>query len=349
MQQILNQFFYLFFIIIAIALLYLLAPILTPFVLGALLAYLIDPLVIKLKRLHIPNLLSVLLVFLFAFSILGLLIVLLVPLIEKQVNNFIVIIPQMIIWLQNKLLPWLNDHFGVQELVGIDTIKSAMAGSGIKVGGMLTWTFKTVVHSGHTLILWLTNLVLIPVVTFYLLRDWDRIIKGIRNSLPRSIEPIVVKMTHECNEVLSAFFRGQLLVMLSLSCIYSIGLTLVGIKIGLVIGIIAGIFAIVPYLGFIIGITMASIAAVLQFGAWDHVFLVWAVFLVGQCTESFFLTPLLVGHRIGLHPVAVIFSVLTGGMLFGFFGILLALPVASVVMVWIRYFNQRYRASGFYK
>lgn len=349
MQKIMNQTFVIFSTLVFIALLYLLAPILTPFLLGALIAYFADPLVRKLRQWHIPNLLSVLLVFLLVILIFTLLILLLVPLIEKQINNLTVAIPNIMAWAQQNMLPWLNDHFGVDELVGVDTIKAALANTGVKVGGVLDWTFQTVLHSGHAIILWVTNCILTPVVAFYLLRDWDQIIAGIRNILPRSIEPVAVKMANECNEVLSAFFRGQLLVMLALGCIYSIGLTIVGLKIGIVIGLIAGIFAVVPYLGFIVGILSASIAAYVQFGEWSHVYLVWAVFLIGQCMESMFLTPLLVGHRIGLHPVAVIFSVLTGAMLFGFFGVLLALPVASVIMVWIRYFNQRYRQSQFYQ
>ena len=349
MQKIMNQTFIIFSLIIFVALLYLLAPILTPFLLGALLAYLVDPLVRKLKRWHIPNLLSVLLVFMLFFLVIALLILLLVPLIEKQVSNLLVAIPQIVAWAQQKILPWLDEHFGINELMGVDTIKTAMADTGMKVSGVLGWTLQTVVQSGHAIILWVTNLILTPVVTFYLLRDWDPILKGVRNALPRSIEPMMVKMAHQCNEVLSAFFRGQLLVMLALGCIYSAGLSIVGLKIGLVIGLIAGMFAIVPYLGFIVGILAASIAAYVQFGDWSNVYLVWVVFLVGQCTESVFLTPLLVGHRIGLHPVAVIFAVLTGGMLFGFFGVLLALPVAAVIMVWIRFFNKRYHQSQLYQ
>jgi predicted PurR-regulated permease PerM len=214
---------------------------------------------------------------------------------------------------------------------------------------MAAWLWKSVLHSGFALIEWVAHLVLIPVVTFYLLRDWDKVVKGVRELLPRSSEPTIVKLATECDDVLSAFFRGQLLVMLSLATIYSIGLSLVGLQVGLMIGLIAGLLSLVPYLGFIVGIVTASIVAYVQFGTLSSLFLVWLVFMVGQVIESTFLTPNLVGNRIGLHPVAVIFSVLAGGTLFGFFGVLLALPVAAVIMVLLRFFYQRYCNSRLYQ
>jgi len=349
MQNITNKTFILFAIIIFVGLIYLLAPILTPFVVGALLAYLADPCVAKLRSWHVPNLLSVIFVFFLVFLILFLMILLLIPLIEKQIALLATAIPDIVAWIQNTLLPWLSTRWGVEELLNIDTLKSTLALAVPKAGSLAAAVLKTMVHSGYTLILWLVNLILIPVVTFYLLRDWAALRTGCRNLLPRSIEPTVVKLTRECNEVLSAFFRGQLLVMLGLGCIYSVGLSLIGLQIGIMIGLIAGLASIVPYLGFVIGISAASIAALVQFGTWHALPWVLLVFVIGQCAESMVLTPYLIGNRIGLHPVAVIFAVLAGGTLFGFFGVLLALPVASVIMVWIRFLNKHYRTSQFYK
>lgn len=334
---------------IGVALLYLLAPILTPFLVGALLAYLGDPLVTWLTKRRIPRLLSVVLVFLILFMIITLLILVLIPLIQEQVSTLIIVIPGIFSWLQKTIIPWVTIHFGVDEIINIDTVKQTLADNWTKAGGAAQWAVKTVLHSSFALFEWLTNLILIPVVTFYLLRDWDLVVKGIHNLLPRQIEPTIKKLVIECDAVLSAFFRGQLLVMLALGIIYGTGLSVVGLQIGLMIGLLAGLASIVPYLGFIVGLIVASIAAVVQFGTWMSVLQVMCVFVIGQCLESMFLTPKLVGHRIGLHPVAVIFAVLAGGSLFGFFGVLLALPVAAVIMVVVRFTHQHYRASKLYR
>jgi predicted PurR-regulated permease PerM len=194
----------------------------------------------------------------------------------------------------------------------------------------------------------LMNLLLIPVVTFYLLRDWDILVAKIYDLLPRRIAPTTAKLAVEVNTVLSSFLRGQFYVMLALASIYSIGLMLVGLDLALLIGLMAGLVSFVPYLGATVGIVSACIAAVVQFHEVTPLISVAAVFLVGQVLEGTVLTPKLVGDKIGLHPVAVIFSVLAGGQLFGFLGILLALPIASIVMVFLRHVNELYRDSEFY-
>jgi len=190
--------------------------------------------------------------------------------------------------------------------------------------------------------------VLIPVVTFYLLRDWDKLVEGIRASIPRKIEPTVSALTREIDEVLGAFIRGQLMVMLALGLIYALGLWLVDLDLAFIIGMAAGLLSIVPYLGTFVGVVAAVIAAVFQFQDLLHTVLVLAVFSVGQSLESMVLTPKLVGDRIGLHPVAVIFAVLAGGQLFGFLGILLALPAASALNVLFLHLNAQYRQSDLY-
>ncbi len=344
MKTMLSQTFIIFGIIVAVVLLHLLAPILTPFLVGALLAYLFNPLVVKLKRKGVPNLLSVLLVFIAILLILTGLILLLIPLVQKQIILFVQTTPAMIAWVQTNVLPWVSDNF-----IDINSLKESLGTASSKMGDVVSWTLATVLHSGQAVIFWMGMIFLIPVVTFYLLRDWQRILKAIRNLLPRSIEPTVVKLTEQCDEVLSAFFRGQLLVMFTLGVLYCIGLSIIGLKLGILIGIMIGFMSIVPYLGVSVGILMATIAALVQFGAGHELLLIWLVFLIVQSLEGSMLTPLLVGKRIGLHPVAVIFSVLAGGRLFGFFGILLALPVAAIVMVWLRYLHQRYHASRYYQ
>ena len=344
-----NKIFYIIIGIVTLGLVYLLAPILTPFLVGALLAYLVDPLVRLLMRLKMPRLLAVIIVFFVLFAIILAVVFLLIPLIQNQLETLTEFIPATIAWMQETMLPALKERFGIQEIINITTLKATLSDNWTKAGGLASWLFSTVLHSGFALIALITNLILIPVVTFYLLRDWDMVIRRARKLIPRSIEPTVVDLVTQCDEVLSAFFRGQLLVMFLLGVIYSLGLMMIGLKVGLAIGLISGLVAIVPYLGFIVGVTSASIAAYVQFGTLSAVAWVWVVFAIGQVLESNVLTPKLVGERIGLHPVAVIFAVLAGAVLFGFFGVLLALPVAAVIMVMIRYLNQQYQNSRLYQ
>jgi predicted PurR-regulated permease PerM len=192
------------------------------------------------------------------------------------------------------------------------------------------------------------NLVLIPVVTFYLLRDWDKLLEGIRTLIPRRIEPVISGLSSEIEEVLGAFIRGQLMVMFALGAIYAVGLWLVGLDLAFIIGMSAGLLSIVPYLGTAVGIVAGLAAAAFQFQDLFHIVLVLIVFGAGQSLESMFLTPKLVGDAVGLHPVTVIFAVLAGGQLFGFLGILLALPVASALNVLVRHLRQEYTKSSLY-
>ena len=205
--------------------------------------------------------------------------------------------------------------------------------------------------SGRALLGWMTDVLLVPVVGFYLLRDWDQLMLKVRALLPRRIEPLLVRLAGECHDVLGAFIRGQLLVMLGLGLIYAGGLSIIGLDLGLLVGLLAGLASIVPYMGFVVGCSAALIASVFQHGGMELYPLlgVALVFGVGQTLEGMLLTPLLVGDRIGLHPVAVIFAILAGGQLFGFVGILLALPAAAVIMVMLRHVNDLYKLSDLYR
>jgi predicted PurR-regulated permease PerM len=188
----------------------------------------------------------------------------------------------------------------------------------------------------------------VPVVTFYLLRDWDKLVAHIDALLPREAQPTIRRLARETDSVLGAFVRGQLLVMLGLAIYYAVALKLVGLDVGPLIGMIAGLVSFVPYLGFIIGIVASVIAVLVQFHDTFHLVLVLVVFGVGNLLESYILVPKLVGNRIGLHPVAVIFAVLAFGELFGFIGVLLALPMASIAMVLLRFLRERYEASSLF-
>ncbi len=299
---------------------------------AALFAYLTNPLVKRLEKWRVPHILAVLLIFAALFGVIAMFVLMLFPLIQKQIVALIEVLPDLINWIEKTVAPW------VKEFVSIDTAKTTLSESLTKTG----WVLSTVVSSGYTLTNWIINLVLIPVVTFYYLRDWDKILLQLKNIIPNKYRPTVVKLANQCDEVLGAFFRGQLLVMLGLCLIYSIGLMTIGLKLGLIIGLIGGILSIVPYLGSAFVLIGASIAALVQFGEMNALIGVLIVFLIGQTIEGYILTPYLVGERIGLHPVAVIFAIMAGGTLFGFFGILLALPAAAVIMVLLRHLNHRY-------
>jgi predicted PurR-regulated permease PerM len=330
-------------------LIYQLSPVLMPFVFGAVLAYLGDPLADKLEMHRLTRMQSVIVVFLAMAMVLALVLFLVIPQLEIQIANFIANLPEYAERLNSTVLPWLEKrfklnlkHFQMDELINLAKNQWQNA------GGIVASMMSSVSHSGSVIIAFIINLLLIPVVTFYLLRDWDILVARIYDLLPRRIAPITAKLANEVNTVLSAFLRGQFYVMLVLGCIYSVGLWMAGLDMGLLIGMIAGLVSFIPYLGAIVGITAASIASLVQYQELSQLIPVAIVFTIGQVLEGTVLTPKLVGNKIGLHPVAVIFSVMAGGQLFGFLGVLLALPVASIIMVLLRHVHDIYRDSEFY-
>jgi len=327
-----------------------LAPILSPFVFAALLGWLGDPLVDRIQRTGRSRNTAVVLVFTAMVLLLALVIVILVPLIERQIVTLVQSMPGYRDWLVNIALPWLEQRTGLQILSWLDPDRLIeMARSHWqKAGGVATTLLGYVSRSGFAVLGWATNLVLIPVLTFFFLRDWDNFIERIAALIPRNQENTVSQLAHESSQMLGGFLRGQFLVMAILGVLYGFGLWLVGLDLGILIGIIAGLLTFVPYLGPATVIVLGGIAALVQFGDWHHLLGVAAVFGIGQVIESYWLTPKLVGDRIGLHPVAVIFAVLAGGKLFGFLGMLVALPVAAVANVLLRFAVDRYRASRAY-
>ena len=333
-------------------LLYLLAPVLTPFLVAALLAYLFDPLVSRLEQHKLRRAVAVTLVLAVLLLLLVLLAVLLVPMLERQVVWLVKQFPHYLDLLQLQLPIWAARLGLDPALVNITSIKQVVLdnlGSTIaKSGGFAITVLTSVSNSGMALLAWFANLVLIPVVLFYLLRDWNGLLARIDELIPRSYEPLVKHLAHESDQVLGGFLRGQLSVMLALSVIYSVGLWMADLELALLIGMLAGVVSFVPYLGFIVGIIAASIAMLLQTQDVMMLLPVLIVFGVGQILESMLLTPWLVGNRIGLHPVAVIFAVMAGGQLFGFVGVLLALPTAAVLAVILRHAHQQYKISNLY-
>jgi len=330
-------------------LLYWLSPVLTPFAVAALLAWLGDPLVDRLERRRLSRTAAVSVVF--GAMTLGLVLVLLVlvPLLEAQISRLIDKLPQVVAWVNTVVLPWVAERTGYSlDQLNPQQLIDALREHWRQAGGVAATVLTSVSKSGLAIVGFVGTLALIPVVAFYFLRDWDDMLSRLRALLPRPLEPTVSTFARESDEVLAAFLRGQLSVMIALGMVYTTGLMLVGLDLAVLIGMLAGVVSFVPYLGIIVGGGAALIAAAVQFQDWLHPGLVLLVFVVGQMLEGFVLTPWLVGDRVGLHPVAVIFAILAGGQLFGFLGVLLALPVAAVLMVALRHAHRRYLASELY-
>ncbi len=329
---------------------YLLQPILTPFLVGIALAYLGDPIVDRLESLGVGRTAGVLIVFMaFLLVFVGSLLIV-VPVLFRETGALIRDIPAFIIWLQQTTSPYLLETFGIDPFnVDTDVLKNRITSDWQETGGMVGRVLSEITASGVALLLTLANVALTPVVAFYMLRDWDQVMGRLQEMIPRDLVEDTVILLTECDEVLSSFLRGQMLIMILLGFIYALGLTIVGLKLALVIGMLAGLASIVPYLGFFVGIFAATLAALFQFQDAIHLVYIGIVFGVGQILEGMVLTPWLVGDRIGLHPVAVIFAVLAGGQLFGFVGVLLALPVAAVIMVFVRHLHLSYLNSEYYE
>lgn len=332
------------------ALLYFLAPVLTPFALSALFAYLGNPLTERLERRGLSRGNAVAVVFLLMTLALATLVAIIVPALFEQARSVPGYIDALHLWYDRSAAPWLQRELGF-SLAAIDPGRAfaSLRAHLDDIGRYAPKLLGGLTTSGAAVMGWLANLLLIPLITFYLLRDWPKMIARLHDLLPRPLEPDITTLVRESDAVLGNFLRGQMTVVLALAAMYATGLSLAGLKFGMLIGIVAGLVSFVPYLGPVVGIGGGLISAIVSGGdIWVNIGLVLAVFMVGQLVESFFLTPKLVGESIGLHPVAVMFAVLAGGQLFGFFGVLLALPVAAVLLVVLRHARERYLASDLY-
>ncbi len=330
-------------------LLYLLSPILMPFITGALLAYLGDPLVDRLEKTRLSRTLSVVIVFGIVIMSGLILLLFILPQLERQITGLVIRLPQFVSWIQENIVPRLTAMLGLESgTLDLGAIKDAFTNNMRDIGSIMGHLLVKLTQSGQSLIIWFAYLTLIPVVTFYLLRDWDILVGKVHDLIPRPYEKLASKLARQCDEVLAEFMRGQFLVMLAQAILYTIGLWIVGLEFFLLIGMLAGLVSFVPYLGFIVGIGVASVAGFMQFHDIIHLIYILIVFGVGQAIEGMLLSPLLVGDRIGLHPVAVIFAVMAGGQLFGFVGVLVALPVAAVIVVLLRHIHESYLQSSLY-
>jgi predicted PurR-regulated permease PerM len=336
------------FAVISVVLVYLLSPILTPFVAAAVLAYICNPLVQRLCACRIPRTLAVLLVMAGLLLLFALLLLIMLPLLESEISRFTTRMPDWIESARVHLLPWLQRWFGTDLQWDSAALKHAMLSHGQSAGGIVEKLLPWLSSSGGAIIGVVVDLLLTPVAMFYLLRDWNIWLGRIDDLVPRHLHARTTEIVTEVDRILAEFLRGQISVMLLMSAYYVLVLWLVGLQFALPIGIVAGMLVFVPYLGMVTGLVLATLAAVMQFTAFSDVVLVWAVFAAGQLLEGMVITPWLVGERVGLHPLVVIFSLLAFGQLFGFFGLLLALPLAAISLVGLRYGKAWYLSSTMY-
>ena len=333
--------------------LYLLLPVLAPFLAAAILAYICDPLVDKLsemgvKQFKLGRTLATALVMLAVLGAIILLILILLPLLQKQSLLIVERLPILITNLRGNIEPWLQTKFGISLAIDSAHIQEVITKNWKTTGSILGDVLQTAGSNSLALIGVVANVLLLPVVLFYLLRDWDKFIVGIGALIPRDLIAKSTEIAQEIDQMLAEFMRGQLTVMVLMSVFYSTGLWLAGLDNALPIGIIAGLLNFVPYLGPALGMGLALLVGALQFSSFSQIVPVFAVFGIGQLIESNVITPKLVGERIGLHPVVVIFALLAGGQLFGFAGVLLALPVAATIAVALQHTKDNYLDSDAY-
>ncbi len=351
-DQVLRRIFIIAGLALILWVLYLLKPVVLPFVGAFFIAYLFSPLVDVLVKIKLPRWLAISIVFVGIGVGLTVVLWFLVPLVWKQLIYARDSIPAGIHWINATFLPWVSHTFNVVPME-IDTeqiSKTVMdyIQTNYSADSIQTMALR-LAQSGLNFIQIGGVVILIPIISFYFLLDWERMLQSLRRLIPRPYEASTLTIVRECHSVLGAFVKGQFLVMLLLGIVYAVGLQLIGLEVGLIIGMIAGLASIIPYLGFGVGIIAAVIASLFQFGLdWMQLLLVGIVFMIGQMVEGYILQPFLLGDKIGLSPVAVVFAVLAGAQLGGFLGMLIALPVAAVIVVLLKHARNNYEKSRLY-
>ena len=328
--------------------LWLLAPVLSPFLVGAVMAYALQPAVEVLVRRRVPRVLAVILVEVVVVVALLALALLVVPILSKELPLLRQQIPSFLDRVNTHLLPWLS-QYGVNVTMDTASLK-AMALSYLNAN-LDDWTgalLNSARVGGSILLAVVGAAVLVPLVLFYLLMDWPMLVRRINTLVPPRMRAQAHEVLAEVDGVLGQYLRGQSMVMLTLAIFYSVGLALFGFDLALPVGVFTGLAVFIPYVGFGVGLLLALLAGLLQFMSWYGVVAVAVVYGLGQVVESFFLTPRLVGERIGMHPLMVIFALLAFGHLFGFVGVLVALPVSAVLVVAVRRLTAAYLDSKLY-
>jgi predicted PurR-regulated permease PerM len=334
--------------VLFLVLLYLLRSILLPFVAGMAIAYLLDPLALRLQRWGLSRTLATVTITLFFFCATVLVLVFMAPILQDQLVGFVQRVPGYVSQLIRRGAPLWKV---AKSYLSPGDIAKLRASAGDYAGTVIEWfaSFLGTLLTGSLALVNLLSLVFItPMVTFYLLRDWSGMTRRVDELFPRRHATTIRQQLHAIDRILSGWVRGQALVCLVLGVVYGAGLSIVGLDLGLVVGLGAGVLSFIPYLGTFTGLVVGIGLALAQSPTWTLASEVAAVFIVGHLFEGNVLAPRLVGDKIGLHPVWVIFALLAGGALFSFLGILLALPVAAVIGVLIRFAIQQYLHSTLY-
>jgi predicted PurR-regulated permease PerM len=332
---------------VAIGVVWLLGPVLTPFLAAAVLAYALHPAVERIGRPRgkLPRVVAVLLVELGMLAALLGLLLLMVPILSRELPMLRDQAPALAAWLNDTVAPWL-EQFGIHAALDIASIKAfAVKYLNANLDDWLDAALSSARIGGSFLLAIVGNAVLLPVVLFYLLIDWASLVARVQSLIPPKHRDGTRRFFEECDSVLGQYLRGQLLVMLILAGYYAAALSLAGFQLALPVGVFTGLAVFVPYLGFGLGLALALLQSASLYG----VIAVAVVYGVGQIVESVFLTPRLVGERIGLHPIAVIFALLAFGHLFGFVGVLIALPAGAVLLVALRRVRDLYLTSRLYR
>ena len=328
--------------------LYLLRGILLPFVLGMAAAYFLDPLADWLERRRLSRALAATLLTVAFLVVVALFFVLLVPLLQSQLIGFVSRIPAYVEMLRlaaGDLLTMIQANLPESAAARLRAAAGEIASATV---GWLGDVVSSIWSGGLALVNLLSLILITPIVTFYLLRDWDRIVATVDGWLPRDHADTIREQIRLIDATLAGFVRGQGLVCLGLGTFYAIALSLAGLEFGVVIGLGTGLISFVPYFGMLVGLCASVGLAFAQFDSWQPIAIVAAIFVVGQIVEGNFVTPKLVGDRVGLHPVWMIFALLAGGALFGFLGVLLAVPAAATIGVLVRFALSRYTGSRLY-
>lgn len=328
-----------------LALLYVLRGILAPFVIGMAVAYLLDPVCDRLERRGLSRTLATTVVTIAFILVVAAALLLLVPLVVSQAASLLENVPAYVDLLRQQLLAWFETFRARIDPELLTRLRDGLGGSAEKLSAWIFGVMGQVVSGGFALVNLLSLLLITPIVAFYLLRDWDKLIAKADDLLPPAYADTIRAQVREVDRILAGFVRGVASVCLLLGAFYAIGLSVIGLDFGLVIGLVAGLISFVPFLGAIVGFVVSVGLALLQFDNWLLIAAVAAVFMVGQALEGNVLTPKLVGGQVGLHPVWVIFGLLAGGAMFGFVGVLLAVPAAAVIGVGVRFAVQQYRAG----
>ena len=333
---------------------YQLQSVILPFLVAFILSYAINPLVQKLQdKAHIRRWVAILLVYLSTGLMIGLILWWLIPLVWEQLQSAWKYVPTAIDYYNNTLRGWVRSHTPIRlPAMQVRDMSKGLVDY-LKENYNITDArsfFTNLMLSGMNIINVAGIVVLVPILMFYFLYNWDERLVKMRHMIPNRYIPSVYRIAKEIDEALMSFIKGQLLVMVLLGMVYAVQLQLIGLKVGLIIGMMAGIASFVPYLGFTLGFIAAIIAGLFQFGVdWVHLVLIVGAFMVGQAVEGYVLQPLLLGDKIGLSPLWVIFAVLAGAALAGIAGMLIALPLAAVLNVLFKHAYDSYRETEFYK